>query len=174
MAEKIKNINKPISSKKSVAEKKVLKKTSVTLPNKSKTSQVKLPANHSATSKSKTTSKNGTYEKVRFKLIRQKETILSEAETAMNALPDQTIFPDLGDQASVESDRNFMLRLRGREQRLLKKIDEALDRIEKGTFGICDVCGDAISLQRLEARPVTTMCINCKTEQEADEKLKGD
>jgi len=91
----------------------------------------------------------------------------------MNAMPEQTIFPDLGDQASVECDMSFMLRLRGREQRLLKKIDEALSRIEEGTFGICDVCGEEIDINRLIARPVTTMCIHCKTEQEAEEKIMG-
>lgn len=111
---------------------------------------------------------------IKKKLASQREAILCEAEVAMNSLPDQTIFPDLGDQASVESDRSFMLRLRGREQRLLKKIEEAIDRIEKGTFGMCEVCGEEISVSRLEARPVTTMCINCKTEQEAEEKLKGE
>lgn len=110
---------------------------------------------------------------IKERLSRQRKALLSEAEVAMNSLPDQTIFPDLGDQASVETDRNFMLKLRGREQRLLKKIDEAIDRIESGVFGICDVCGEEIQIERLEARPVTTMCINCKTEQEEEEKMMG-
>jgi DnaK suppressor protein len=81
-------------------------------------------------------------------------------------------FPDLTDQASVETDQNFTLRLREREQKLLKKIDEALERIANGTFGICESCGEEISLKRLEARPVTTLCIECKTRQEADEKIR--
>jgi len=106
-------------------------------------------------------------------LIRQKESILSEAEAAMNSLPEQTVFPDLGDQASAEMDRSFMLRLRGREQRLLKKIEEAIDRIDAGTFGICEVCGEEIGIKRLKARPVTNMCITCKIEQEEEEKLQG-
>ncbi|MDA8388171.1 MAG: TraR/DksA C4-type zinc finger protein [Nitrospiraceae bacterium] len=106
-------------------------------------------------------------------LAKQKYIILSEAETAMSALPEQTVFPDLGDQASAETERGFMLRLRGREQRLLKKIEEAIDRIESGTFGICEICGEPIDVNRLVARPVTTMCIACKTEQEEDEKMKG-
>ncbi len=91
----------------------------------------------------------------------------------MNALPEQTVFPDLGDQASAETDRSFMLRLRGREQKLLKKIEEAIERIDKGEYGICDVCGEEIGIKRLEARPVTTMCIECKTEQEEEEKLQA-
>lgn len=110
---------------------------------------------------------------IKQKLQRQRNTLLAEAESALNALPDQTTFPDLGDQASAEIDRNFMLRLRGREQMLLKKIDSAIEKISNGSFGICDVCGQAIELKRLEARPVTNMCIACKTEQEEEEKLRG-
>ncbi len=106
-------------------------------------------------------------------LLEQKEALLSEAESAMNALPEQTVFPDLGDQASAETDRNFMLRLRGREQRLLNKIEEAVDRIDSGSFGICDSCGDDITIERLKARPVATLCIDCKEEQEEEEKLQG-
>jgi DnaK suppressor protein len=109
---------------------------------------------------------------IKMKLLRQKEALLSEAESALNELPGQTIFPDLGDQATAETDRNFMLRLRGREQRLLKKIEEAIDRIDNGTFGICDDCGNEIDIKRLDARPVTTMCIECKTLQEEEEKLR--
>lgn len=109
---------------------------------------------------------------IRLNLVRQREALLNEAEAALNELPGQTIFPDLGDQATAETDRNFMLRLRGREQRLLKKIDEAINRIDCGSFGICDDCGNEIELKRLEARPVTTMCIECKTLQEEEEKLR--
>ena len=100
---------------------------------------------------------------IKLNLLKQKTSLLDEAEIALNELPGQTIFPDLGDQASAETDRNFMLRLRGREQRLLKKIEEAIDRIDAGTFGICEDCGKEIGIKRLEARPVTSMCIECKT-----------
>lgn len=109
---------------------------------------------------------------IRKKLVEQRKSLLSEAEEALNALPGQAIFPDLGDQASAEIDRNFMLRLRGREQKLLKKIEAAIEKIDNGTFGICEVCGQEIDIKRLEARPVTTMCIECKTEQEEEEKLR--
>jgi DnaK suppressor protein len=111
-------------------------------------------------------------QKIKTKLLRQREALLSGAESALNELPGQTMFPDLGDQATAETDRNFMLRLRGREQRLLKKIDEAIERIDNGTFGICDDCGNEIDIKRLDARPVTTMCIECKTLQEEEEKLR--
>jgi DnaK suppressor protein len=63
-----------------------------------------------------------------------------------------------------------LLRIRERERRLITKITEALERIEEGTFGICERCGEDISDKRLEARPVTTLCINCKQEQEDLEK----
>ncbi len=107
------------------------------------------------------------------KLAMQREALLSGAEDAMNNLPEQTIFPDPGDQATVESDKNFMLRLKSREQKLIKKIEDAIERVEQGVFGICEVCGEMIDLKRLEARPVTTMCISCKVEQEEEEKLRG-
>jgi len=67
----------------------------------------------------------------------------------------------------------MVFRLRDREKFLLKKIDDALGRIEAGTFGICEICEEEISIKRLEARPVTTMCIRCKEEQEKQEKSYG-
>lgn len=109
---------------------------------------------------------------IKKKLLNQKKNLLEEAMAALNELPEQTVFPDLGDQASAEINRNFMLRLRGREHKLLKKIEDALERIDQGKFGICDKCGQEIDIRRLEARPVTTMCIECKTLQEEEEKLR--
>jgi DnaK suppressor protein len=104
-------------------------------------------------------------------LMTQKDALLAEAEEALNALPVQTVFPDLGDQATAETERSFMLRLRGRERRLLKKIENAIERIEQGIFGICEKCASEIDIRRLEARPVTTLCIECKIQQEEEEKL---
>ena len=82
-------------------------------------------------------------------------------------------FPDPVDRASLESDRNFELRVRDRERKLMAKIQEALQRIEEGEFGICEECGCEISEGRLEARPVTTLCIECKQEQENKEKVEA-
>ena len=82
-------------------------------------------------------------------------------------------FPDPTDRASLESERNFMLRIRDRENKLIKKIRNALNRIERGTFGVCEECGENISIKRLKARPVTTQCIDCKTKEEASEKALG-
>ncbi len=131
------------------------------------------PKRHWETQKRKLTPREQKIQEIKKALIAQRNELLSEAEEALNALPGQTIFPDMGDQASAEIDRTFMLRLRGREQRLLKKIEAAIEKIDSGSFGICDVCGEEISIKRLEARPVTTMCIFCKTEQEEEEKLRG-
>ncbi|MEK6691286.1 MAG: RNA polymerase-binding protein DksA [Nitrospirota bacterium] len=111
---------------------------------------------------------------IKKKLETQRAVLLAEAgETIVETLtPEKLTFPDLGDQATAESDRSFLLRLRGREQKLLKKIEDALEKIESGTYGICETCGEKISIKRLEARPVTTLCIECKTKQEKEEKLR--
>ncbi len=87
---------------------------------------------------------------------------------------EQTAFPDPTDQATVETDRNFDLRIRDRERKLIKKIDQALNRIKDGSFGACDSCGGNISVKRLQARPVTTLCIDCKTSQEIEERTRID
>jgi DnaK suppressor protein len=81
-------------------------------------------------------------------------------------------FPDPTDRASLESDRNFLLRIKDRERKLIMKVKEAMDRIDNGTFGICESCGKSISEKRLMARPVTTLCIECKTEGENQERLE--
>jgi DnaK suppressor protein len=80
-------------------------------------------------------------------------------------------FPDPTDRASMESDRNFELRIRDRERRLIRKIREALKRIDDGEFGICESCEEEISESRLRARPVATLCIDCKEEQERRERI---
>ncbi|MDI6688592.1 MAG: RNA polymerase-binding protein DksA [Desulfobacterales bacterium] len=77
------------------------------------------------------------------------------------------------DRASLEIDRTFTLRIRDRESRLIKKIKKALERIKDGTFCICERCGEKISMKRLKARPVATLCIECKTNEESIEKVIG-
>jgi DnaK suppressor protein len=102
------------------------------------------------------------------------EELLSHADNTVSGMttPKEN-FPDPTDRASLEADRNFMLRIRDRENKLIKKIKKALDRIDSGTFGICEKCGEDISVKRLKARPVTTHCIDCKTKEEAFEKALG-
>ena len=102
------------------------------------------------------------------------EELLSEATKTVSGMTSyEETFADPTDRATLESDRNFTLRIRDRERKLIAKIKEALERIEKGTYGICEVCGEEISEARLKARPVTTLCIDCKTRQEVDEKVRG-
>lgn len=81
--------------------------------------------------------------------------------------------PDPNDRASMESDRSFELRIRGRERKLMDKVEEALARIDDGTFGICAGCGCDIAIKRLQARPVAKYCIDCKSRQEQREKEQG-
>ncbi|MFY9942663.1 MAG: RNA polymerase-binding protein DksA [Desulfobacterales bacterium] len=107
-------------------------------------------------------------------LSQRLEELLSQAdETVTGMTAQKENFPDPTDRASLESDRNFMLRIRDREAKLIKKIKKALERIDKGSFGICETCGEEISIERLKARPVTTQCIECKTKEEALEKSLG-
>ena len=107
-------------------------------------------------------------------LTERLEELLSQADNTVSGMTAQKEnFPDPTDRASLEADRNFMLRIRDREHKLIKKIKSALDRIENGTFGVCDTCGEDISIKRLKARPVTTQCIDCKTKEEAQEKALG-
>jgi DnaK suppressor protein len=83
-----------------------------------------------------------------------------------------TACPDLNDQATAEMDQHFMLSLKERERNLLKQIDDALARLAADKYGICEECGEEIPLRRLQARPMTTLCIACKTLQEEDEKIR--
>ena len=102
------------------------------------------------------------------------EELLSQADETVSGMnsPKEN-FPDPTDRASLEADRNFMLRIRDRESKLILKVKKALARIETGTFGICESCGEDISFDRLKARPVTTQCIDCKTKEETLEKALG-
>ena len=106
-------------------------------------------------------------ENTRALLLSAKKTLSEEATFDTDDLPDEI------DLASSEYTQSMVFRLRDREKFLLKKIDDALARIESTTYGICEICEEDISLKRLEARPVTTMCIRCKEEQEKAEKSYG-
>ncbi len=99
------------------------------------------------------------------------DALMGEARSTMTDLSEgEENFADPTDRASAESDLNFLLRIRDRERRLIIKIQEAIQRVEDGTYGACETCGDEIGEKRLEARPVTTQCIDCKTEAELRER----
>jgi len=118
--------------------------------------------------------KEESFEEFKTLLLSRRMELLTKALKTMEGMTEMKEgregFSDPMDRASLESDRNFLLRVRDRERKLILKIDEALKRIENGTFGICEVCGEEISEERLRARAVTTLCVNCKTDQEEKEK----
>jgi DnaK suppressor protein len=129
-------------------------------------------AARSTSAKRKTSSMGKKYMAIRRDLERQRKAMLEEAVGGLADPNGQAAFPDVSDQASAEAEQNFTMRIREREQRLIKKIDEALDRMDQNTYGICERCEEEIPYPRLKARPVTTLCINCKTLEEQEEKAR--
>jgi len=105
-------------------------------------------------------------------LEKRKLEVMSQAESIkeQGIAFDPDDLPDEVDLASSEADQSMNLRLRDRERILLKKIDKALKKIEDGDYGVCESCGEEIGAKRLEARPVTDLCIRCKEEQEQMER----
>jgi len=108
-------------------------------------------------------------------LMDQRDLILGNAKRALSGdiHVDPDDFPDEMDIASSEVTLQFAGRLREREQGLLAKIDQALAKIDRGEYGDCVMCGEAIGLARLKARPVAELCIECKSEQEKLERRTG-
>lgn len=103
------------------------------------------------------------------------EDILQKGQATIDDMTETVeVYADPADRATAESDRAFTLRLRDRERKLIKKIQQAITRIDDGEFGVCVECGDEIGIARLKARPMTTLCINCKSKQEEDEMVRGD
>lgn len=102
----------------------------------------------------------------------RRQEILAETDRVVGTMNgnERINYADPADRAALESDRNFLLRLRDRDRKLLGKIDEAFARIEDGSYGCCEECGGQIAIERLKARPVTTLCIDCKASQEEREK----
>lgn len=113
----------------------------------------------------------------RFKQILEehRETVLKSARRTLSeeSTYNTDNLPDEIDLASSEYQQSMVFRLRDREKFLLNKIEKALGRIADGSFGVCEECEEDISIKRLEARPVTTLCIRCKEEQEREEKSYG-
>jgi DnaK suppressor protein len=112
------------------------------------------------------------FRKLLTTLLKDLEGKVEGKQEHLNAADDY--YPDPTDRASAESDRNFDIRVKDRERKLIIKVKEALERIEAGTFGVCEDCEEPIGLDRLEARPVTTQCIECKIAREKQEKMRGD
>ena len=107
-------------------------------------------------------------------LLAWKQSLMEEVDRTVHHMQDEaTNFPDPNDRATQESEFSLELRTRDRERKLIKKIDEALERIETHEYGYCEACGVEIGIRRLEARPTATLCIDCKTLDEIREKQRG-
>ncbi|MGH7893062.1 MAG: RNA polymerase-binding protein DksA [Candidatus Binatia bacterium] len=105
-------------------------------------------------------------------LHERRQELMTEAVGTVHGMNEIEAFPDPTDRGSLEGNRNLTLRIRDRERKLLTKIDEALGRIDDGTYGVCGECGGPIGVERLKARPMTTLCIECKSMQEAEERRR--
>ncbi|MEC9434372.1 MAG: RNA polymerase-binding protein DksA [Pseudomonadota bacterium] len=111
----------------------------------------------------------------RRKLMDWRDSILAESKSTLEGLQEsgQSV-PDLADRASAETDRALELRTRDRQRKVISKIDQALRRIEDGTYGYCEVTGDPISLKRLDARPIATLSLAAQEMHERREKVYRD
>lgn len=111
----------------------------------------------------------------RRKLLSWRDQLLKESNETINHLQtDPQAEADIVDSAANETDRTIELRARDRERKLINKIEEALRRIEEGTYGYCDETGEPISLKRLEARPIATLTIEAQERHERRERLQKD
>jgi DnaK suppressor protein len=111
----------------------------------------------------------------RQKLLAWKEDILREAKETLQHLQDENQnHPDFADRASSETDRAIELRARDRQRKLISKIDDALTRIDDGTYGYCEETGEPISIKRLEARPIATLSIEAQERHERRERVYRD
>ncbi len=104
-------------------------------------------------------------------LLAWRKSLMEEVDRTVTLMKDEAAnFPDPADRASQEEEFSIELRSRDRERRLIKKIEDALERISDQDFGYCEACGIEIGLKRLEARPTATLCIDCKTLSEIKER----
>ncbi len=136
---------------------------------------VALPPNYKPTEKEKYM--NATMlEYFRQKLFRWKADIVKEADTLLHELQDEGGMqePDIADRASAETEVALELRARDRQRKLIGKIDEALDRIERGEYGYCEETGEPIGIKRLEARPVATLSVEAQERHERMERTHRD
>ena len=108
----------------------------------------------------------------RRKLLAWKQELLDQSAETLEVLQDSgRNVPDIADRASEETDRAIELRTRDRQRKLVSKIDAALRRIDTGDYGYCEITGEPISLQRLEARPIATMTLEAQERHERKERV---
>lgn len=137
-------------------------------------SSIELPAGYKPTTKEPFMNERQT-EYFRRKLQAWKDEILRESKSTIDTLQEDVgSMPDIADRASSETDRSLELRTRDRQRKLITKIDQALRRIEEGTFGYCEETGEPISLKRLDARPVATLSLEAQERHERSERVHRD
>ncbi len=111
----------------------------------------------------------------RQKLLNWRSDLIREADGTLASLSEGGIHEaDITDRASVETDRALELRTRDRARKLISKIDQALNRIDDGSYGYCEETGEPIGLRRLEARPIATMSIEAQERHERKERIHRD
>lgn len=111
----------------------------------------------------------------RQQLLKWKHELMADVDKTIHHMQDEAAnFADPNDRATQEEEFSLELRTRDRERKLMSKIDESLNRIDAGDYGICEECGVEIGLERLKARPTAELCIDCKTLQEIKEKQMAD
>jgi DnaK suppressor protein len=111
----------------------------------------------------------------RMKLLAWRSELLQESSETLHHLQEESLSePDIADRASLETDRSLELRTRDRERKLIAKIDDALQRLEDGSYGYCEETNEPISLRRLEARPIATLSIEAQERHERMERTHRD
>ena len=121
--------------------------------------------------KSETYMSDGQMEHFKDILASWRLELMEEVDRTVHHMRDEAAnFPDPADRATQEEEFSIELRTRDRERKLIKKIDQTIDRIDQGDFGYCDTCGVEIGLRRLEARPTATQCVDCKSLDEIKER----
>jgi RNA polymerase-binding transcription factor len=130
------------------------------------------PKKGQKTAKKSTTKPKDRWAVIRAQLESRRAELLADAQQVLEGSlgSEKEVMAEIGDRATEEIDDNFQARLKGREHKLIAKIDDTLARMARGEYGLCEACGEEIAYARLLARPVTTMCIDCKTAQEAEER----
>lgn len=107
-------------------------------------------------------------------LMNWKRSLMEEVDRTVHHMKDEAAnFPDPADRATQESEFSLELRTRDRERKLIAKIEEAINRVDRDEYGFCDTCGMEIGIRRLEARPTATLCVDCKSLDEIRERQLG-
>ena len=167
-----KTVSRKKPSKKAAAAKKTAKKKTATRP--AGVIPKPKPVKHYKRAKGEDYMNPAQVEHFRNILTSWMHELMKEVDRTVSHMQDEASnFPDPNDRATQEEEFALELRTRDRERKLIKKINEALQSLDTGDYGYCEVCGVEIGINRLEARPTATLCIDCKTLDEIKERQLG-